>query len=106
MPKAIFMVLALLASVPASASSSHNPESVDVHRLEQLGRIWIYLDLFDPYLSSHHSDWDGALVEAVDATRRAHNDAEFISALNAMLARSGDPAAAVRPLQQRGEPSG
>ena len=99
MRKSIFIVLALLSSVPASATSLHNSEAVEVRHLEQLGRIWIYLDLFDPYLSSRHADWDNALGEAVGAARRARSDADFMAAINAMLARSGDPAAEARPLQ-------
>lgn len=71
------------------------PSAREVQRLEDLARIWIYVDLFDPYLSSNGAEWDQALLQAIPAVRAARDDTAFVAALNAMLRKSGDPAARV-----------
>jgi Peptidase family S41 len=100
----------LLAHVGESAAAARpgKPQAqTETQRLEELGRIWIYVDLFDPYLNAAANEWDQALLEAIPAVRTARDEAAYIAALNAMLARSGDPAARVvakdtpaRPLPQ------
>jgi C-terminal processing protease CtpA/Prc len=71
------------------------PSARETQRLEDLARIWIYADLFSPYLNANANQWDQALIEAIPAVRAARDDAAYIAALNAMLRKSGDPAARV-----------
>lgn len=89
------LLLACALEGNAAARPGTAPPTPEVQRLEDLGRIWIYLDLFDPYLTASPSDWDQALIDAIPAVRGAHDDATYIAALNTMLRRSGDPAARV-----------
>lgn len=85
----------MLAATLTQASQSAPLATAEAERLEQLGRIWVYADYFDPYLSGSHAQWDAALIDAIGATRRARNDAEFRTALSRMLSRTGDPGAVI-----------
>ncbi|MFM9864469.1 MAG: S41 family peptidase [Micropepsaceae bacterium] len=87
------LLLTSLAAAPAFGAAA--PSAREVQRLEDLGRIWIYADLFDPYLGASGAEWDQALIEAIPAARAAQDDAALTAAINAMLRRSGDPAARV-----------
>jgi C-terminal processing protease CtpA/Prc len=90
---AAFVAAALAGLAVARAAVA--PSAREVQRLEDLARVWIYVDLFDPYLSANSAQWDQALLQAIPAVRAARDEAAFVAALNAMLRKSGDPAARV-----------
>ena len=90
-PIAAAALLFAAATVHAAAA----PSTREVQRLEDLGRTWIYVDLFDPYLTANGTEWDQALIDAIPEIRAAQDDAAYTAALNAMLRRTGDPAARV-----------
>ncbi|NOT40984.1 MAG: hypothetical protein HOP13_10870, partial [Alphaproteobacteria bacterium] len=94
-PLRILYLLLLSAVAAAPALGAAAPSAREVQRLEDLGRIWVYVDLFDPYLTTSGTEWDQALIEAIPAVRAAKDEAAMTAALNAMLRRSGDPAARV-----------
>ncbi len=88
------LLVTVLPLLIATASFASEPPSTrEVDRLEELGRIWIYLDLFDPQLATHDVDWDQALLDAIPKVRNARDRKAHINAINAMLKRSGDPVA-------------
>lgn len=88
------LLAGLLALAPLSSATAQQAGNA-TERLEQLGRIWVYFDYFNPYLGIGDTDWDQALFDAIPAVRAARSEADYISAVNAMLARSGDPAARI-----------
>jgi C-terminal processing protease CtpA/Prc len=95
MRRAISSAVAAIAML-AHAAWAQSPQRVyDVERLEQLGRLWVYADYFNPYLGDGRVDWDQALIDIIPTVRRARTDADYVAALNVLLARSGDPAARV-----------
>lgn len=96
----LFLVVLFAAAVHARDARSTR----DVERLEELGRIWIHLDLFDPFLATNGVDWDQALLDAIPNVRNARTEAAYLGALNAMLARSGDPVAQVFADDGQAEP--
>ncbi len=86
------LFLATIALLFATVVHAREAWSVrDVERLEELGRVWIYVDLFDPYLATNDVDWDQALFDAIPAVRKARTQAAYLDAMRAMLLRSGDP---------------
>ncbi len=94
-PRHILCLLLLGALSMAPAFGAAAPSAREVQRLEDLARIWVYVDLFDPYLGASGIEWDQALIEAIPAVRAAQDEAAMTAAVNAMLRRSGDPAARV-----------
>ncbi|MGD9968741.1 MAG: S41 family peptidase [Hyphomonadaceae bacterium] len=88
------VLVALLACVETSASAQTDVRSL-TQRLEELGRLWVYFEFFNAYVSAGDVDWDAALIETIPAVRRARTDTQQIAALDAMLRRSGDPSARV-----------
>lgn len=82
-------------AIAAAGARAATPPGRETQRLEDLARIWVYVDLFDPYLSANGAEWDQALLQAIPAVRTARDEKAYIAALNAMLRKSGDPAARV-----------
>lgn len=99
---ALLVALALTSVAPGRTAAA--PSIREVQRLEDLARIWIYVDLFDPYLNSNGTEWDQALIEAIPAVRTAGDASAHIAALNAMLRRSGDPSARVLESEVSSQP--
>ena len=60
--------------------------SPDTQRLIEIGRIWVTAEYFHPYLGYKNIDWDAALINSLPKIRSARNNADLVSALNAMLA--------------------
>lgn len=94
-PRHFLGLLLFAVSGIAPAFGAAVPSAREVQRLEDLGRVWVYVDLFDPYLGASGAEWDQALIEAIPAVRAAQDEPEMTAALNAMLRLSGDPAARV-----------
>ncbi|MCE9522533.1 MAG: hypothetical protein K8S25_08900 [Alphaproteobacteria bacterium] len=97
--RAVCLAALLTFSAAVDARSAR-----EVERLEELGRIWVYVDLFDPYLATSDADWDQALYDAIGQVRGARDEASYLVALNAMLRRSGDPIAEAIPDDRPNEP--
>lgn len=89
----LFMALAQLAVPPAAAA----PHDSEVARLERLAKIWGEARYLHPYLAYREIDWDGALVEAIPRVRAARSVDDEVAAVNAMLAKLGDPVTRVVP---------
>jgi hypothetical protein len=84
------IALALLF-LPLAAGAP--PESARVDRIVALGRLWIAVKYFHPYLAYREDiDWDKALVDAIPKVSAADNADEYRAAVEGMLAALHDPA--------------
>lgn len=91
-----FGAAALVAlGVSGTGYAATAPSTREVQRLEDLARVWIYVDLFDPYLNANGAEWDQALIDTIPSVRTAGDPAAVTAALNAMLRKSRDPTARV-----------
>ncbi|MGH9582072.1 MAG: S41 family peptidase [Bryobacteraceae bacterium] len=63
----------------------------DTARLIAVGRLWVTVNYFDPYIARGNIDWDGALVHALPAIRAAGTPAQYTVALQSMLDALHDP---------------
>jgi len=61
-------------------------------RLPAVGKLWVTIKYFHPYLAYRDIDWDKALVEALPKIRAAGNSAEYRAAVQSMLDALHDPA--------------
>ncbi|MGH6950290.1 MAG: hypothetical protein ACREH4_05435, partial [Vitreimonas sp.] len=93
--RAIGWIIGALMACATATASAQTRAPTETERLEELGRLWIYFELFSAHVATSGVDWDAALVETIPAVRRARTEAQYVAALNAMLARSGDPSARV-----------
>ncbi len=91
---ALLLALAL-GNVTPGRTAATTLSTREIQRLEDLGRTWVYVDIFDPYLNSNGAEWDQALIEAIPAVRASGDATAYTAALNAMLRRTGDPSARV-----------
>lgn len=86
--------LSLLA-IPVLFAQAQDPESVRTQRTAQLGKLWGRIRAFHPALSTKPIDWDKALVDAIAKLDKSSSRADFLRAVEAMLATLGDPATAL-----------
>ena len=96
----LLIALALLASHFALAQQT--PET---DRLVAVGKLWITVKYFHPYLACRDIDWDKALVDALPKIRGATNRAEYAAAVQSMLDALQDPATYVLPEPPKSEPT-
>ncbi|MGC2661469.1 MAG: S41 family peptidase [Bryobacteraceae bacterium] len=61
-------------------------------RLVSVGKLWVTVRYFDPYLATAAIDWDKAFCDALPGIREAKTPAEYAAALNRMLGVLHDPA--------------
>jgi C-terminal processing protease CtpA/Prc len=87
----IAAVAVLVLSAAGSEPPALVPGSVEVQRLVHLGQLWSTVKTFHPALFTTDLDWDAALIEAEPRVRSARTKEEYAAALEAMLARLGDP---------------
>jgi C-terminal processing protease CtpA/Prc len=107
-------LLLALALVPgrevALGAQTAAPDSVRIERLAALGRLWVSIKYFHPWLAHRTIDWDGALAAAVPRVSAARDRSDYASAVQQMLAVLGDPVTRVqrerapRPEASPGEP--
>ena len=89
---AISALLVLCVAGPRDVHAQATaPDSVRIARLASLGRLWGAVKYFHPALVSRPVDWDSALVAAIPRVRAATSRAEFVAAVDTMLAALGDP---------------
>jgi hypothetical protein len=98
----LFGTAALGAQAPAA-------DSVRIERLASLGRLWVSIRYFHPWLAYRPIDWDAALVAADLRVSAATDRAAYAAAIQEMLGALGDPVTKVQPERgpnfQRGQQS-
>ncbi|MFB3776403.1 MAG: S41 family peptidase [Bryobacteraceae bacterium] len=87
---AVALGLSLLASAGQAAV-----EAASVERLAALGKLWVSVKYFHPFLAYKDIDWDTALLAALPKAAAARSTAEYASAVQSMLDVLGDPATRV-----------
>ena len=111
-PRAFRLGLLLaLALMPGRGSAqTAASDSARVERLAALGRLWVSIKYFHPWLAYRAVDWDAALEAAVPRANAARDRAGYASAVQQMLDALGDPVTRVererraRPPASEGEP--
>ena len=108
------VLLLALAFVPgrsaALGAQTSASDSGRIERLAVLGRLWVSIKYFHPWLAYRAIDWDAALAAAVPRVSAARDRAEYASAVQQMLDALGDPVTKVhpgpsaRPPASQGEP--
>ena len=96
------LALSLFGSAPLGAQTSA-ADSVRIERLASLGRLWVSIRYFHPWLAYRPIDWDAALVAAVPRVSAATDRAAYATAIQDMLGALGDPVTTLRP-ERRVEP--
>ena len=66
-------------------------DSARLERLAALGRLWVSIKYFHPWLAYRSIDWDAALAAAVPRVSAARDRAGYASAVQGMLEGLGDP---------------
>lgn len=92
-------LLCLGPSPLAHAATAVQPASIDqrttnqvrIQRLAGLARTWGTARYFHPWLAYKPVDWDKALVDTIPKVNAARSQADYVAALNDMLAALGDP---------------
>ncbi|MGH9618470.1 MAG: hypothetical protein ACRD45_02000, partial [Bryobacteraceae bacterium] len=86
--KTFCIALALVASFPLFGQQTPN----DTERLVAVGRLWVTVRYFHPYIADGAAGWDTALVRNLPAIRAAKTPAQYVRALESMLDVLHDPA--------------
>jgi C-terminal processing protease CtpA/Prc len=104
-------LLLALAFIPARGSAqTAAADSARIERLAALGRLWVSIKYFHPWLAYRTIDWDAALAAAVPRVSAARDRAAYASAVQQMLDALADPVTRVererapRPPASEGEP--
>lgn len=90
------LALSLFGSGALGAQTS-DADSVRIERLASLGRLWVSIRYFHPWLAYRPIDWDAALVAAVPRVSAAADRAVYAAAIEDMLGALGDPVTKVQP---------
>jgi C-terminal processing protease CtpA/Prc len=83
--------LAVLLALSQFASAQQSSSSLRVERLAELGKLWVNIRYFHPYLAYRDIDWDAAFANAVPKVNAAASPAEYAAAVQGMLDALGDP---------------
>lgn len=105
----ISLALSILSpSLSQSSDRQPGPRLTLPDKMAGLCKAWSAAKFFHPRLARADLDWDQALVQAIPEVAAAGDDAEYVSALNKMLSRLGDPStnAAIAAVGDRGEDTG
>src|SRR6476620_11606973 len=97
MKPSTFRVLVALA-ILISGSVARADDALDAERTDRLVRlckVWGTVRYLHPYMAHKYIDWDAALVETLPKVEAAKDDGEYRAAVQAMLAKLGDPATRV-----------
>ena len=71
-------------------------DSARIERLAALGRLWVSIKYFHPWLAYRPIDWDAALATAVPLVNAARDRAGYAAAVQRMLDALGDPVTRVQ----------
>ena len=88
------LALSLCSSATLGAQTPAT-DSVRIERLASLGRLWVSIKYFHPWLAYRPIDWDAALVAAVPLASAAADRAAYAAAVGDMLGALGDPVTSV-----------
>ncbi|MGH7512040.1 MAG: S41 family peptidase [Gemmatimonadales bacterium] len=109
--RVLCLALGLALTGPAGlGAQARLADSARVERLASLGRLWVAIRTFHPWLAYRPIDWDAALVAAVSRVSAAGDRAAYAVAVGEMLATLGDPVTRLEPVgpsepaQSDGEP--
>jgi C-terminal processing protease CtpA/Prc len=86
--KKLCIALAFLAVSPLFGQQVPN----DADRLVAVGRLWVTVRYFHPYIADGAAGWDAALVRNLPAIRAAKTPVQYIHALQSLLDVLHDPA--------------
>ncbi|HEX4809107.1 MAG TPA: hypothetical protein VH325_09265 [Bryobacteraceae bacterium] len=86
----IVLFIALLAPLLFASAAPENTPGVD--RLTAVGKLWVTVRYFHPYLAYQNIDWDKAFCDTLPAIRQAKTPEEYTAALQRMLDPLHDPA--------------
>lgn len=106
----LLLALALVSGPTAALHAQTATDSARLERLAALGRLWVSIKYFHPWLAYRSIDWDAALVAAVPRVSAARDRASYASAVQGMLDRLADPVTrmhvgrAPTPAGSQGEP--
>jgi C-terminal processing protease CtpA/Prc len=67
-------------------------DNAPYEHLAALGKLWTFVKYFHPTVASGRTDWDAALLTAIDKTNAAKSLDDFLAAAAGMLAALHDPA--------------
>jgi C-terminal processing protease CtpA/Prc len=71
-------------------------DSARIERLAALGRLWVSIKYFHPWLAYRPIDWDAALATAVPLVNAARDRPGYAAAVQRMLDALGDPVTRVQ----------
>jgi hypothetical protein len=92
----LLVVLAFAAaSSAARGAQTTASDSARIERLAALGRLWVSIKYFHPWLAYRTIDWDAALAAAVSRLSAAKDAAGYALAVQQMLDVLGDPVTSV-----------
>lgn len=73
----------------------------DTDRLVAVGKLWVTVRYFHPYLAYRNIDWDQAFCDSLTPIREAKTPDEYAAALNRLLDALHDPATRARAQAKR-----
>jgi hypothetical protein len=83
--------LTALLALSQLASAQQLPPNVRVERLVELGKLWVNIRYFHPYLAYRDINWDAAFANAVPKVDAAASSNQYAAAVQEMLDVLGDP---------------
>jgi C-terminal processing protease CtpA/Prc len=93
------ILLVALLALSQLASAQQSPASLRVERLAELGKLWVNIRYFHPYLAYRDIDWDAAFANAVPKVDAAASPDRYAAAVQEMLDVLGDPLTRVATAQ-------
>jgi C-terminal processing protease CtpA/Prc len=88
---AVSLTLVFHLSVPTLAAQAVFADSVRAERVAALGRLWVAIREFHPWLAYRRIAWDSALAAAVLRASAASDNAAYSAVVADMLRALGDP---------------
>jgi len=85
------ILLVALLALCQLASAQQSPPGVRVDRLAELGKLWVNIRYFHPYLAYRDINWDDAFAKAVPKVNAAASADQYAAAVQEMLDVLGDP---------------
>jgi hypothetical protein len=98
------LALSLFGSAALGAQTSA-ADSVRIERLASLGRLWVSIRYFHPWLAYRPIDCDAALVAAIPRVSAATDRAAYATAIQDMLGALGDSVTTMRQERTVGPPA-
>jgi len=87
----IVLLLLLNGLTLAGPSAPDREDDVRIERLIALGKLWVAVKYFHPWLAYQDIDWDAAFIAAVPKIQAAKTKDEYSAVVRQMLAVLADP---------------